>query len=888
MAGNEDHPFASIVAAYRESQAPALDADATQTEPESIDPTPADTAVVEYAADQASAPTDVSSVTDAPHAAESAAPAESEGRADEAVLAEYFPAYFAAQDSTPTEAAADVVPTADDLTVADETVETTEASAEPATDPPVEESLTVEPEITDIAVAEPVVAEPVVAEPEIAGEAAEAEAAQGADTEKPSALDDPSKSILAMYYAQGAAEMAAAMEGPGPTPPAALDAEPEAAVEPAEVPAEAEAEVQPEPDTTAVDVPVTDDLVPVEPAPLDLPEPAATVDETAIAATEASTDPEAATEPDHTVWAGRHSAATSGAAASVLAAYYADVHGSADEAPIEPAGAAPEEIQEPAFEPLVVPTVDASAASVVDIPVHDADATAVILAASDSAFPASPFNPLGNRAVSGDWGAQALQAAGSATPIEPVFEAHLPPAVETTRTIPVVEAQPKRTAKEPTEQSDARRKFLMLAPIGVLAALAVLAVLLWNGNHSTPKAGPAPSSSPALVSSGTPLKRTQVAYASALTRFSSANDAGAAVVAGGAAHDTIKLLKDFKGATGPDKALLAAERAHLQSLSSLASSNPSDFAGATTQARKTLTAVQKAAAANTKAKAPNSSAGTAQAIELLGEGNLTKLQSTLGSLIARSDAATVTANLRSVASEAAGNADAANSLAGVLKNNTVQTTASALANKFSAMAPMARLNGDTLGDWSNIRPGMAAALGLDPVTHIDSLIANAKQKLATWAASQGNNANVTAIKNYASAMRSHFGAFGNALSQIPSLSAGQTGAAGVKAGAQGQAGNAYVAVNRAAFGGSPPASLVAAHNALVDAINTGTRAATAARNITVFCTTSSCTYGQQGDWGTYSGSIWIKGGWGGKVGAWESAVSAALQQASVSGPKPVV
>ena len=807
LAGNEEHPFASIVAAYHESQPPALDTDESATEPApAYSPAPSEEPVAE------------------------SVPAEPPAGADETAADEVEPTTEEpVAESVPTEP-----PAGADETAADEVEPTTEEPVEAPTEEPA----------------------PVVA--------AEAEALP--DPEKPSALVDPFKSILAAYYAQSIeVETAPKVE---PEPPPAAE----------------------QPNTAMVDASVAEPPPPVDPAAGDpqlavaevAEPPAAPIEEPAPAAEAATAEaaedtvavegalgqdaPAPPVAPPTGAW-GRHAvpAEASGAAASVLAAYYAGSPETPDEAQaVEP-------------EPTAATEVAAT----------EADATAVLPVATEADFRDAPSNPLGSRAATGGWGAQALAAAGSTDQIEPGSEA-LPAAVQH-RATEFIDNSPEPDEKD-TERSEARRKFLMLAPIAAIAALAVLAVLLWNGHKSTPKPAPSPTTTPSIILDGSPLKRTQEAYVSVLTRFNNANDSGGAVVAGGAAHDTLKLMKDFKGATAQDKALLAAERAHLTSLSGLATASPSSFGGAAGQAKRTLAAVQKAALADPKAKAPNSSTATAQAIDLLGEGNVTKLQVALNGLIGRADSASLTSQLRGIASEAAGNADSANSLASVIKNPTVQTTASALANKFSSMGPMARLSGDTLSDWSNIRPGMVAALGLDPVTHIDSLIANAQQKLASWAASQSNqsnNASVTAINTYANAMRSHFGSFGSALSQIPSLNPGESCSAGAKDGTRSRAGNAALAVNNAAFGGNPPAALVGAHNALVNAINSGTVAATAAQNVTVLCTTR---YGAQSNWGTYTSHIWVKGGWGGQVGAWESAVSQALKNASASPatPKPVV
>ncbi|WP_125568343.1 hypothetical protein [Nocardioides baekrokdamisoli] len=817
MAGNEEHPFASIVAAYRESQAPAPDTDDAATETAPID----EPAVV--AASPQAATVEQPAPIQEPAAVETAAASEE-----------------LTDDPTPAE------PTAT-------------SAAEPAAE-------------TDVVAP---VEEPT---PAMAAE-------DVPEAEKPSALVDPFKSILAAYYAQSVEEPSAPKVDPAPvdTQPEPEPVEPEAVepepvVEASDAAASVLAAYYADPPETPADVSAVEPAAEASAEPFVTPEEPAIVDAVEMPAEIAAVEEPPADEPEppsdaHATGAwGRHAvpAAATGAAASVLAAYYA---GSPE---------TPEDV--PAAEP-----VDEAARSVIETAAAEAaptstDATAVLPTVTDTSFLATPANPLGNRPASRGWGEQALAAAagGATSPIEPANET-LPAAVQHRATEFIDTSAEEEKNKE---RSEARRKFLMLAPIGAIAALAVLAVLLWNGDKSTPKSTQSPSTTPSIVLVGSPLKRTQEAYASVLTRFNNANDAGSAVVAGGAAHDTLKLLKDFKGATAHEKALLAAERAHLTSLSDLATASPGGFGGAAGQAKNALAAVRKAAAADPKAGAPNGSAATAQAIDLLGEGNVNKLQVSLNSLVSRADTALLTAQLRGVASDAAGDADAANSISSVIKNPSVQTTASQLATKFSAMAPMARLSGDTLSDWYNIRPGMASALGADPVNHIDNLIASAKQKIAAWQANQGNNADTQAINAYASAMRSHFGAFGSALGQIPSLNPGESCSAGAKDGTRSRAGNAALAVSRAAFGGNPPASLVAAHNSLVNAINAGTAAATAGQNVTVLC--GNGTYGSSSDWGTYSNNIWIKGGWGGKVGAWESAVSAALQQASASGTKPVV
>lgn len=795
MAGNEEHPFASIVAAYHESQAPALDTDEVPAE---------------------SAPAETT--TAAAHVAE------------EPVVAE---------------------PVAEDLAPAEEPVLEPAAEVVPAEEPVAEAE-------TDVASA-PALDEPVAAVETAPVEPVEvAEKVEAPDAEKPSALVDPFKSILAAYYAESIAE--------GVTPQPELKAEIEAtphvqAASPADSAAPVDEPAEFETETPAADIPVAADLeTPAAEEPLDTPSDATeeAVEEPAAAAIE---------EPEpHTP--GRHQipAAATGAAASVLAAYYAD-------APAEPASPA-------TFETAAEFTPPGEATAVLP---------AVTAEVVRDDLPQSPVNPLGAGPQSANWGAEALAAAGSTEPTVPVGAAQEASAAEVVARLRAARDAdaPTATAEAPApaERKNGRRTFLMLAPVAAIAAIAVLLILLWNGHKDTPKAAPqTPSSTPTIILTGGPLKQSQEAYASALTRFTSASDAGGAVVAGGAAHDTLKLLKDFKGATGQDKTLLAAERAHLTSLYNLSTASPGGFAGAAGQAKSTLTAVQKAAGADSKAKAPNSGPATTQAINLLGAGNVTKLQQSINSLVAQADAASLTYQLRAVGSSAAGNSDAASSLASVVTGSS-QATASTLASQFSALAPLVRITGDTLSDWSNIRPGVSSALGANPTAHIDSLIANAKQKLATWQAQQGNNANTQAINAYANAMRSHFGAFSSALSQIPSLNSGETCSAGQKDGTQSRAGNASYAVNHAAFGGSPPAALVAAHNALVNAINAGTAAATAAQNVTVLCKT---TYGATSNWGTYTSNIWVKGGWGGKVGAWEAAVASALQQASASGTKPVV
>ena len=473
------------------------------------------------------------------------------------------------------------------------------------------------------------------------------------------------------------------------------------------------------------------------------------------------------------------------------------------------------------------------------------------------------------------------------------------------------------TPKEPAPAPSKRRRAVLLLPVALLAVAggATAAVIHQHHRPDTTAALPAGSTSalprPAATTAAVPGApapdpRT-AAYSAALDRLAAAQGPKQLTAAAARLPATISRLRAAGGV------LPHAEAAQLDSLLALCRlARLADYPTLTAATDKAAAQLERAAAG--RSDVPDPSLATHNVVANTAEVVATRLDAQVTRLASTASRAELTAQLRSVAREAAALEPTAVGVAGALTGDHA-TRATADASALRALGALSVIDGDHLDAWAALsaplRQALAAAgvsaAGTD-VSAIDTMITAAQQKLLAWAAanqaaqagaddSTGNGAGnadkgtgdtatqaESAIDSYVRSASGLLAQYAKAIDTLPVVGPGQEPSATLTGRFVDSAG-ALTSLSGAVSRLDPPAGMSRAQQALATLVSKAHAAATAGQAVASSaqsCNSAarSCAYGTQRRWSDYASDLGALGDPASVRAALTSAASTAKKAAT--------
>lgn len=461
----------------------------------------------------------------------------------------------------------------------------------------------------------------------------------------------------------------------------------------------------------------------------------------------------------------------------------------------------------------------------------------------------------------------------------------------------------------------------------VVAAIAVLSLQDREPEPAYPPIAAA-SESPSTPTGGTApdrlLGRSQASYAAVVDAVAVADSLDDLSAAGKSASAKLagfeKLThtsaKSSSRDARPIRDLLRSQLGSLRVISRLANVKTEPMAGLgplSTRLPATTAAVKSAARTIRKSDAQVDpvvpSDASRNALSVIGDTVSTSLTDRVGAFVAAMSAADLTADLRSVGQRAEEQRTAvANAMQSFGDGARPPAYLREAGTAFERLSALRAIDAGNLGAWSGIAPPLRRALLATPsdparstaaIGNVDSLVSAAKVTIASYQASvaqaTADSPPLQALQSYAAAVRPLFNRYRGSYSQVPRVGAAQQPSFALITrfyNSISPPSSTAVAVRSV---GAVPASMSAAHGALVNLADSARTMAAAGHDVAVAaerCDTRSgrCLFGQQPGWGSYSAASSRASAVTSVEQNWEAALAraeAAADHTSVP-PQPVV